>query len=71
MIKEDIATYRAYLLLISTSLFGVIGYAIVNINKLDLIQMILGILISFALIIAFVFLIKKYLKIRKILEEMP
>lgn len=71
MIKEDIATYRAYLLLISTSLFGVIGYAIVNINKLDLIQMTLGILISFALIIAFVFLIKKYLKIRKILEEMP
>lgn len=31
IIKEDISTYRAYLLLLTTSLFGVIGYAIINI----------------------------------------
>lgn len=45
IIKEDIATYRAYLLLLTTSLFGIIGYAIINIKMLTAPQMVLGVIV--------------------------
>ncbi|MCH5323472.1 MAG: hypothetical protein J1E31_07880 [Helicobacter sp.] len=70
IIKEDIATYRAYLLLLTTSLFGVVGYAIINIERLNVMQMILGIIASVIIFASFVILLKKYLVARKILGEM-
>lgn len=70
IIQEDIATYRAYLLLLTTSLFGIIGYAIINIEKLTTTQTILGVIVSIALSASFGLLLKKYLKSRKILEDM-
>ena len=35
MIKEDISTYRAIILLILSSIFAIIGYAIINIEKIN------------------------------------
>ena len=70
IIKEDIATYRAYLLLLTTSLFGIIGYAIINIETLTATQMVLGVIVSVVLSASFGILLKKYLKTRKILEDM-
>lgn len=65
IIKEYIATYRAYLLLITTSLFGIIGYAIINIDKLTTTQMVLGIAISITLCVSFGFLLRQYFQARK------
>ena len=47
MIKEDIATYRAIILLILSSIFAIIGYAIINIEKLTTNQTTIGIIVSF------------------------
>ena len=70
IIKEDIATYRAYLLLLTTSLFGIVGYAIINIEKLTTTQTILGVVVSIVLSASFELLLQQYLKTRKILEDM-
>lgn len=70
IIKEDIATYRAYLLLLTTSLFGIVGYAIINIEKLTTTQTILGVVVSIVLSASFGLLLQQYLKTRKILEDM-
>lgn len=70
IIKEDIATYRAYLLLLTTSLFGIVGYAIINIEKLTTTQTILGMVVSIVLSASFGLLLQQYLKTRKILEDM-
>ena len=70
IIKEDIATYRAYLLLLTTSLFGIVGSAIINIEKLTTTQTILGVVVSIVLSASFGLLLQQYLKTRKILEDM-
>ena len=70
IIKEDIATHRAYLLLLTTSLFGIVGYAIINIEKLTTTQTILGVVVSIVLSASFGLLLQQYLKTRKILEDM-
>ena len=70
IIKEDIATYRAHLLLLTTSLFGIVGYAIINIEKLTTTQTILGVVVSIVLSASFGLLLQQYLKTRKILEDM-
>ena len=70
IIKEDIAIYRAYLLLLTTSLFGIVGYAIINIEKLTTTQTILGVVVSIVLSASFGLLLQQYLKTRKILEDM-
>ena len=70
IIKEDIATYRAYLLLLTTPLFGIVGYAIINIEKLTTTQTILGMVVSIVLSASFGLLLQQYLKTRKILEDM-
>ena len=70
IIKEDIATYRAYLLLLTTSLFGIVGYAIINIEKLTTTQTILGVVVSIVLSASFGLLLQQYLKTRKISEDM-
>lgn len=69
-VKEDIATYRAGIMLLLTSIFGVFGYAIINLNELALSQMLLGICVCFILLIGLVVVVKKYLQSIKILEEM-
>ena len=70
IIKEDIATYRAYLLNLTTSLFGIVGYAIINIKKHTTTQTILGVVVSIVLSASFGLLLQQYLKTRKILEDM-
>lgn len=68
-IKEDIATYRAYSLLFITSLFGITGYAFVNIDRLSATQTIIGSLACIALVISIVIVIKQYLKAKKELRN--
>lgn len=69
MIKEDIATYRAMILLILSSIFAIIGYAIINIEKLTTNQTI-GIIVSFLLLVGLFIMLKIYLKARKILKDL-
>ena len=41
-IKEDIATLRTFSILFLTSIFGVLGYAITNFDKLTNLKLIVG-----------------------------
>ena len=70
MIKEDIATYRAVILLILSSIFAIIGYAIINIEKLTTNQTTIGIIVSFLLLVGLFIMLKIYLKARKILKDL-
>ena len=70
MIKEDLATYRAFLVFLATSLFGIIGYAMINLDSLNIYQLILGVLANVFILITFIFLLKKYLKSRETLKEL-
>lgn len=70
MIKEDIATYRAIILLILSSIFAIIGYAIINIEKLTTNQTTIGIIVSFLLLVGLFIMLKIYLKARKILKDL-
>lgn len=70
MIKEDIATYRAMILLILSSIFAIIGYAIINIEKLTTNQTTIGIIVSFLLLVGLFIILKIYLKARKILKDL-
>ncbi|ASQ30542.1 hypothetical protein CAV_0880 [Campylobacter avium LMG 24591] len=70
MIKEDIATYRAMILLILSSIFAIIGYAIINIEKLTTNQTTIGIIVSFLLLVGLFIMLKIYLKARKILKDL-
>ncbi|WP_286005881.1 hypothetical protein [Campylobacter avium] len=70
MIKEDIATYRAIILLILSSIFAIIGYAIINIEKLTTNQTTIGIIVSFLLLVGLFIILKIYLKARKILKDL-
>lgn len=70
MIKEDISTYRAIILLILSSIFAIIGYAIINIEKLTTNQTTIGIIVSFLLLVGLFIMLKIYLKARKILKDL-
>lgn len=70
MIKEDIATYSAMILLILSSIFAIIGYAIINIEKLTTNQTTIGIIVSFLLLVGLFIMLKIYLKARKILKDL-
>lgn len=70
MIKEDISTYRAMILLILSSIFAIIGYAIINIEKLTTNQTTIGIIVSFLLLVGLFIMLKIYLKARKILKDL-
>lgn len=60
MIKEDISTYRAIILLILSSIFAIIGYAIINIEKLTTNQTTIGIIVSFLLLVGLFIMLKIY-----------
>lgn len=67
--KEDLSTYRTILAILITSFFGIIGYAIVNINKLDYQQVILGAFATLMLFLISYFVVKSYVKARKNLGD--
>lgn len=65
VLKEDLATLRAILVIIITSFFGAVGYAIINLNKLDNTQIFLGSFAIVLLFVSFVILTFQYMKTRK------
>lgn len=69
-VKENISTYRAFSLLLLTSIFGVLGYAVANVERLTTFKMIIGVFILLVLILSFLFLVMKYVKNIKILEAL-
>lgn len=69
-IKENIATFRAGIMLLITSLFGVFGYAVINIDTLDTIRMLIGTMICVILVVGLVIVIKLYLKLVDELEKL-
>lgn len=70
-IKADIDTTRAFMLIVVTAVFGMIGYLIVHLNdELSIYQIILGILAFVCLLVIFVVLGKHYFKIKKSLRRL-
>ncbi|CUU88545.1 Uncharacterised protein [Campylobacter hyointestinalis] len=69
-IKEDIATLRTFSILFLTSIFGVLGYAITNFEKLTNLKLIVGFVSLFLLVMFFVISLKLYKRKTKLLEEL-
>lgn len=61
-IKESIGTARAYQIAFLTAIFGVFGYAIINIDDLSTKQMLYGVGALAFLLVGFAFAAKRYLK---------
>ncbi len=59
-IKENIGTLRAFSILFLTSIFGVLGYAIANLETLTTPKMLIGVVILIFLVSAFVFILLKH-----------
>lgn len=68
-LKENIGTLRAFSVLFLTSIFGVLGYAVANLETLTMTRMIAGVAILVFLVSAFVFVLLKHKEQIKILEE--
>ena len=68
-VKSDIELLRNFLILVVTAIFGIIGYAIINIEILTLKQLFLGALALLILYVMLVFMTLKYFKARKELKE--
>lgn len=69
-LKENISTLRAFSILFLTSIFGVLGYAVANLETLTIPKMLIGIVILIFLVSAFVFVLVKHKQQVKILEEL-
>lgn len=69
-IKSHIDTLRAVMLTLITAIFGICGYAIINIDNLTIKQMISGAVALVIVLIAFFGIISAYLVKSKELEKM-
>ncbi|SQC36286.1 Uncharacterised protein [Helicobacter fennelliae] len=69
-IKENINTLRVFSVLFVTSIFGVLGYAVANLESITILKMFVGVVILLFLVLAFVFVMLKYKEQTKILEEL-
>ncbi|WP_181461893.1 hypothetical protein [Helicobacter fennelliae] len=57
-------------MLFVTSIFGVLGYAVANLESITILKMFVGVVILLFLVLAFVFVMLKYKEQTKILEEL-
>lgn len=67
-IQADIDTLRSFLLAFLTAIFAVCGYAMINIERLSILQTISGVIALICLIIGFVWIFRQYQIKKKILE---
>lgn len=68
-IKEQIGTLRVFAILFLTSIFGVLGYAVANLENLTLTKVFIGIVILISLASVFVLVLIAHNKRLRELEE--
>jgi len=69
-IKEQIGTLRVFAILFLTSIFGVLGYAVANLETLSILKVFIGAVILLSLVSIFVLIFTMHNKKLKELEEM-
>ncbi|MWV61760.1 hypothetical protein [Helicobacter saguini] len=62
-VKENISIHKAFLMLFVTSIFGIVGYAMINMNKLENNQIWVGGIVIVALLVGSYFIHRKYKKL--------
>lgn len=69
-IKEQIGTLRVFAILFLTSIFGVLGYAVANLESLVFLKVLIGIVILVSLTFAFALILIAHNKRLKELEDL-